>query len=107
MWLNLWSHARIDLGLSSEEFFEMTPRQLDALTHRHLRQMEEREFLFAQLTSCVVNFSMVHPEKPSQAKDFMPSEMRKRFHAAPKRERINRKQVIAETRKYFAALRGK
>jgi len=57
------------------------------------------------MAACIVNFSMVHPTEPVEVRDFMPSEMRKR--AAAKPERINRKQIVEETRKFFAALRGK
>jgi hypothetical protein len=70
----LWSVARYDLGLSSEEFFSLTPRQLDALIRRHERASKEREFLFAQLTQSVVNFSPVHPKEPAKLQAFMPSE---------------------------------
>jgi hypothetical protein len=56
----------------------LTPRQLDALVKRHERATQEREFLFAQMTSCIVNFSMVRPQEPVSAADFMPSEWAKK-----------------------------
>jgi hypothetical protein len=43
-----------------------------------MRQVEDWEFLFAQLTSCVINFSQRSPKEPVQVKDLMPSQMRKR-----------------------------
>lgn len=88
----------MDLGLTTEEFYLLTPRQLDALTRRHAEQVRSNEFLFGQLTSAVVNFSMCHPEKPSEIRDFMPSEMRK---AVVKPKRRARKVIAAEVRGFF------
>jgi hypothetical protein len=87
--------ARYDLRLSSDEFYALTPRQLDGLAKRHQRATEEREFLFAQLASCVVNFSMCHPKDPVKASDFMPSEWVKKVQPV-KRKRMRDPQVIAE-----------
>lgn len=70
--------ARHDLGLSSEEFFSLQPRQLDALVKRHDRAKQENEFLFAQLGSLVVNFSMSRPKESIQPKDLMPSQWAKK-----------------------------
>lgn len=86
------------MGLSPEEFFDCTPRQLDALIKRHERSKQETEFLFAQLTSCVVNFSPVHPKKPVSVKDFMPSEWLK---VALKPKRLNRKTVADSARRHL------
>jgi hypothetical protein len=104
MWHNLWSHALVDLGLSNAEFHALTPRLLDALSRRHQRRVEGHEFLFAQLTAGIVN-SRPWLKEAVNIKDFMPTEMRKKFAARPKR--INRKLVAAETRKFFASMRGK
>ena len=76
--MQLWSHARIDLGLTDEEFYDLTPRQIDALSKRFRERTVEQEFLFAQLTTYVVNFSRWPPKEPAGPKDFMPSEMRKK-----------------------------
>lgn len=61
---------------------------------RHLRCVEDQEFLFGQLTAMVVNFSPVHPKGQVWAKDFMPTEMRKKLEAdRPKRRTA---QTIAD-----------
>lgn len=88
--------ARFDLRLSSDEFFALTPRQLDALIQRHERQTQGREFLFAQLCSCIVNFSMTAPEKRVKPADFMPSQWA--HQAAKKPKRRTRKEIAAECR---------
>lgn len=56
----------------------MTPRKLNALTRRHIRNTEDLEYLFGQLTSAVVNFGFCGPENVATPQDFMPSEQRKR-----------------------------
>jgi hypothetical protein len=90
--------ARFDLYLSSDEFYELTPRQLDALIKRHERSMWNNEFLFAQLTSCVVNFSMSHPKKALEPRDFMPSEWAKNPPAEKKPKRRKRQLIATEIR---------
>lgn len=108
MWQNLWSHARIDLGLSKREFLTSSPRHLDGFTKRHQQRVECNEFLVAQLTACVVNFSMCRPKESVETKDFMPSEMRRRTqeHLHGRKKRINRQHVLEETRKFMAELRA-
>lgn len=90
--------ARYDLGLTSDEFFDCTPRQLDAMVQRHERAKQETEFLFAQLTSCVVNFSMARPKKALEPKDLMPSEWAKSLPAEKKPKRRKREVIATEIR---------
>jgi hypothetical protein len=84
--------------LSTAEFYELTPRQVDALIRRFERAERKTEFLFGQLASCVVNFSMGHPKNPVQAKDFMPSEWGK---VPVKPKRINRKAIADSVRNHL------
>jgi hypothetical protein len=74
--LRLSSFAQVDLGLSRDEFYGLTPEEFGALCRRHERGTEEREFLFAQLTACVVNFShwRSQPKEQAHPKQFMPSQ---------------------------------
>jgi hypothetical protein len=90
--------ARIDLGLQSDEFYELTPRQLDALIKRQERATWNTEFMLAQLTSCVVNFSMSHPKKALEARDFMPSEWAKNPPVEKKPKRRKRQLIATEIR---------
>ena len=76
--MHFWSIARYDLGLSSDEFFSITPRQFDALLKRHRYKVESTEFMFAQLTSWIANTGFRSTEKPTSAFDFMPSQWRKK-----------------------------
>jgi hypothetical protein len=103
----MWSVARYDLGLTSEDFYALTPRQFDALVKRRERDAQEQEFLTAQLTAAVVNFSMCHPKEPVSPRDFMPSEFGKPARK-PKRVRITKKlkrELALSVRAGFAAMR--
>jgi hypothetical protein len=108
LWLQLWSHVRIDLGLTDEEFYDLTPRQIDALSKRFRDRATERaseqEFLFAQLTTYVVNFSHWPPKEPASPKDFMPSEMRRRAMEKPKRMTRKRRQEVADAWRIYLKL---
>jgi hypothetical protein len=73
----MWSCARYDLHLSDDDFYSLTPRQFDSLLKRHRNKVIDTEFLFANLTSWVANTGFRSTEKPTEPKDFMPSEWRK------------------------------
>jgi hypothetical protein len=97
--------ARYDLGINSDEFYSLTPRQLDALVKRHERATQEREFLFAQMTSCIVNFSMARPKEPASAADFMPSEWTKKRRSPSSDPTDAEQQMLAnQLRGMFDAL---
>lgn len=88
-------------------FYALQPRQLNVLARRHLQGVEEREFLFAQLTSAVVNFSYRGPKEMVHPKDFMPSQMHKeaaKLASVPKR--LNRKKIDAKIRGVFGSFFG-
>jgi hypothetical protein len=76
--MHFWSIACYDLGLSADQFYAISPRQLDALLKRHRYRSESNEFMFAQLTSWVANSGFRSTEKPTTAHDFMPSVWRKK-----------------------------
>src|SRR6185312_12893062 len=79
----MWAIARYDLGLTSDEFYALTPRQFDALLKRKEHADTMQEFLFGQLAAMTANFSMAPPKKPARPQDFMPSQWGKA--AKPKR----------------------
>ena len=91
--MRLWSVARYDLRLSNEDFYGLTPRQLDALIKRRERETQDREFLFAQLTAYTINFSMARPKAPVKISDLMPSEWAK---ARPPKIKRRRRAVVAD-----------
>ena len=58
--------------------------------------------MLAQLTACVVNFSMAHPKKLLGARDFMPSEWVKTLPAKGKLKRRRRQVIATEIRDVMA-----
>lgn len=93
----MWSIAVHDLYLTSETFYSLTPRQYDALVKRLERKREHDEFMLAQLTSSVINFSMCRPRESVKPQDLMPSQRGKT--PQPKKVRITkaRKKAITDT----------
>lgn len=81
------------MGCSRKEFYDLQPVEIHRLTGRYKRQREEREFLFAQLTSCVVNFSMRAPKEMVKPVDLMPSQIRKAENARPATAARRRKRA--------------
>ena len=101
--------ARYDLHLTDDDFWRMTPRQLDALLARHHAATASNEFLFAQLTSWVANTGFKSCEKATNARDFMPSEWAKRTTPAPVKTtkrltKTRQKQIAADIRAMFPDL---
>jgi hypothetical protein len=90
--MQIWSCGRYDLGLTDEEFFQLTPRKLDALLKRHRRKTESTELLFAQLTSCVVNTGFRSTEEPTKIRDFMPSQWDQAAAKQPKKSKFPRRK---------------
>lgn len=84
----------------------MTPRMLDALLKRKERERLDTEFLFGQLSSLLVNYSMAAPKKAVAPADFMPSEMlkqiAKRRKGPTKEERL---AIDAQVREFFMKLK--
>jgi hypothetical protein len=54
-WLEAWAAARVELGLTDEEWLEMTPRQLHALKEARLEQMQREELLVCNVAAEVAN----------------------------------------------------
>jgi hypothetical protein len=108
----MWAVARFDLSLTSDEFYALTPRQFDALVKRHERKNEHIEFLFAQLTSYGINFSMCRPQEPTSPRDFMPSQFDKEAPLSSTQKRVRmtkqvRRQVAMQLSTGLGALRRK
>lgn len=61
--MSLWALARIDLGLSSDEFWALTPREFSFLAARHA----ERIKLFATVSMG----GLMMPKKAANVVDFL------------------------------------
>jgi hypothetical protein len=102
-----------DLHLTSDDFYALTPRQFDALCKRKRIELAQYEFMSAQITSWIANTGFKSVEKPTTARDFMPSEWAKKKTSAststpPKRmTKKRRKAVAAGIRAMFPNLHPK
>ena len=70
-WLDAWATARDDLGLSSEEWLEMTPRMAKALDACRLERIRQREFMASRAIAMSANFGFCAPKKPFDHAQFM------------------------------------
>lgn len=69
--LKAWAFARMELGLSDEEWLDTTPRQVQELSDVRLRRMQWEEMMFGILGAETVNHSFCRPEKARTPQSFM------------------------------------
>ena len=98
----MWAQARYDLGLTTEEFWRLTPRMYHMLFARHREALLHREMVAAFTTAAVVNFSMGAPKQPVPPVRFMPNHPDSGAAATP--GRVNRKAVAEGIRAFFGPL---
>lgn len=65
----MWAIARFDLQLPEKEFWQLTPRQFEALSLRMVRAGDMADFRSAQICALLNNIFSKRKRKP---KDFMP-----------------------------------
>jgi hypothetical protein len=72
-WPEAWASAtsRYELGLTDEQWLEMTPRQVEALRRVRLRAMQREELLNGLLAATVANFGARAPARAMRAESFM------------------------------------
>ena len=72
-WMEHWAAATSQdgLGLSEDQWLELTPRQVHALQKVRIERMQREEFLNGLVACTTANFSMSPPKKPLKADDFM------------------------------------
>jgi len=68
----MWTVAVYDLHLTTDQFYELTPRQFHLLTEAHRRHLSHMEMIQAYTTSAVIN-TMGAPEEPVPPTKFMPN----------------------------------
>lgn len=67
------SVARYDLGLTEEEFWELTPAQYDALNERHLIHRQMDDYRAGVIASILCNIHKEKGSKPAEPADFFSS----------------------------------
>ena len=68
----MWATARHSLGLSTEEFYDLTPRQFHLLAEAHRKRLAHQEMIQAYTTAAIINYSLAAPDDPAQPIQFMP-----------------------------------
>jgi hypothetical protein len=91
----------LDIRLTEEQFYSMTPREFVWLRERHAQEREYNELLLAIQTSTLANHSFNPPKKAYKPYDFMPSKVRERAESKAAR-RWTRKSFASE----LAAMRS-
>lgn len=69
--MEAWAIARIDLGLTDDEWLDMTPRQVHALRRRQEQKMQREELLVGIIASTSANYSFCRPDPPLEPGAFM------------------------------------
>jgi hypothetical protein len=95
--------AQVDLHLSEDEFWGLTPRQFTALLARQHQQDEHCELLTGVIASAVANWSMGAPKKPLSPTHFMPSKWGRVAEKA-KPKKVSQKRVADQIRAIFGGM---
>ena len=69
--MDAWAMANHDLGLSDQEWLDMTPRQVHALRKRQLERLQREEVLVGIIAATAANFGFCRPKRPLRADSFM------------------------------------
>lgn len=70
-WMSAWAMARLDLGLSDDEWLAMTPRMVQELNRRRLEQMRHQERMAGKIGAAVATFGYRAPKTTLTCEDFM------------------------------------
>lgn len=77
LWIELLTYARVNVGLSKDEFLDLTPRYFDALVNEHRRCIERsergRDYMLAQIVAGQYNLGHLRFEEWRQPREFMPA----------------------------------
>lgn len=70
-WVNAWADAHYNLRLSSDEWLDSTPRQIQILRRTRIESIQREELMMGILIATVENFSMSAPKTPAKPEQFM------------------------------------
>lgn len=93
-WAQTAAFARLELGLSDDEFLSMTPRFFHELREVSVARMRREELLVGRICEVIVNFSQHKLKKPAEAADWI-------MHKAPEDEPLDLgEKMLRELEKY-------
>jgi len=70
-WPEAWAIADQDLGLSAEEWLDLTPRMVESLNQQRLESLRNWELMISQVIAANVNFGFNPPRRPLKPESFM------------------------------------
>ena len=97
-WLEVWAIARYDLGLTEDEFWNLSIDEFNALLKRHNLKQEREDSRAAMICTVIANIFR-GKGKPYKITDFMPSKPRQKRNQTP--------VEMVEMLKCFTSLRDK
>jgi hypothetical protein len=107
-WMRLWSYADQDLGVSTDRFWRLTPRQFAALSDRHEEAYIRSLHGAAMVSTTLAN---IHRDAKKHAAPYTPAGLYPALFTAPTEPRPERAKKIeavrdlkAESRRIFAAM---
>lgn len=90
----------MDLGLSSEEFFRLTPRQFHLMVDHFRRRLEHWELLTGIIAANVANLpARIFGGKMAPPADYMPSRIAAREDGED--DEIDRERIANDVRAFF------
>lgn len=84
----VYTTARVDLGLSPDEFWKMQPYLFFLMQDRLISRLETDDMRMAQIlcTLCNINRNPKKKSKPYKVEEFLPDRRGNRKHGKPLRE---------------------
>jgi hypothetical protein len=78
-WMEVWGNNRQQLGLSDQEWLDMTPRMAQCLDRARMDTVRQNELRLSRIASTVANYGFCRPQQPLADDHFM-------MHPYPKEE---------------------
>ncbi|GAJ02312.1 unnamed protein product, partial [marine sediment metagenome] len=104
-WLALWAFGRLDLNLAIEEFWGLTPRQLEVLQERQTEREEEMDYRASLIAAVVMNVNRTkRTQKTTQPHDLIPRRSQQDGLRQPTKMTVER--MMMHARQWTALLGG-
>lgn len=70
-WMEIWGNNRQQLGITNEEWLDMTPRMVQALDRARMDGLRQNELMLSRISSTVANYGFCRPQQPLPDDHFM------------------------------------
>lgn len=100
-WWNLWAFGTLDLGLDSDRFWALSPRQFFALVERSNQRLRQSMIGTSQICSLLANIHRPEGHRPYTVEDYLPKVGRV---AGPEADRQRRLENVKRFRSLMGAV---